>query len=113
MGLEQRSYEEQVYAKGFKHITSAATAAYTLTKLQRTTIVDATNSSGDITVKLPPADQCFGMIFVVKLTTKATSDVLVTDWSAENTLFTLDTSGDDVVAYCDGQEWYGIGGTYT
>lgn len=109
---QEKNFEDLAISKSIKHITSAATATYTLTRMERTVIVDATNSSGAITIKLRPASEMFGKIVTVALTTLATSSVVVSVGYA-TTIATLDTSGDDCVLYSDGIEWRGIGGTFT
>lgn len=95
-----------------KHI-AAGTASYQLVPKDRTVVVAATDATGDITISLPSPAECLGLIISIRLVTKATSNVVISTYKDASDLATLDTSGDDAVFYCDGFEWYEIGGTNT
>ena len=112
----KRGYEKLADSRtAIKHITSSATATYALTPEQVTTVVDATDNTGHITVELPPLDApgVPGKIFHIGLTTRATSNVLIKDANGLATLYTLDATGEDIDLYSNGLEWRPLAGTYS
>ena len=113
MGNE-RNYEKLVDGFEILHITSVAVATYVLTPSQRTVLVDEIDSSGDITIEMPPLDLpgVPGLVFSIKVTTVATNNVLIKDSNALATLYDLDTSTDYVVVYSDGLRWIELAGQH-
>ena len=113
---KDRSYEG-LMTEGFSilHVTATTATTYSLTPDQQTCLVDSTSNAGNIVIELPPLDHpgVRGKIYSIRLTTLDTSDVAVDDANSLATLYTLDTSADNVQVYSDRLRWIALSGTYT
>jgi hypothetical protein len=101
-----RMSEEQAVARNSGFVTKTATA--TLKVSENLVYVDS-SAGVAITITLPPAAECFGMIFVIYVIAYSGAVTLgdgslSRDFSAP----TLNGVDDGQALWCDGQQWWPI-----